>query len=105
MPFRAMQPVIDILLRNAPHKVRAPREREQADEIYKAGHSIRVNWANIIYPYKTEIFPAFFLDTFTKRSVTTSRCEQEYGICASMPALLAKQPLRMEMPSTYCRSQ
>ncbi|KAF8908984.1 hypothetical protein CPB84DRAFT_1813228 [Gymnopilus junonius] len=42
MPFRAMQPVLDILLRNAPHKMRAQRERDQADEIYKAGQSIRI---------------------------------------------------------------
>ncbi|PPR01144.1 hypothetical protein CVT26_016045 [Gymnopilus dilepis] len=42
MPFRAMQPVLDLLLRNAPHKERTLREREQADEVYKAGNTIRI---------------------------------------------------------------
>ncbi|KDR82670.1 hypothetical protein GALMADRAFT_238141 [Galerina marginata CBS 339.88] len=42
MPFRSLQPILDTLLRNAPHKARTEREREQADEIYKAGLSIRV---------------------------------------------------------------
>lgn len=41
-PFRALQSIVDALLRAAPHKGRAERERQQADEIYKVGHSIRV---------------------------------------------------------------
>ncbi|KAG6903253.1 hypothetical protein C0995_000148 [Termitomyces sp. Mi166 len=41
-PFRALQSVVDTLLRAAPHKARPERERQQADEIYKAGHSIRI---------------------------------------------------------------
>lgn len=41
-PFRALQSVIDSLLRAAPHKARTERERQQADEIYKLGHSMRV---------------------------------------------------------------
>lgn len=43
MPFRALQPLIDALLRRAPQRVRAEREREQADEVYKAGQTIRVS--------------------------------------------------------------
>ncbi|CAA7261412.1 unnamed protein product [Cyclocybe aegerita] len=42
MPFRALQTVIDSLLRAAPHKARTERERQQADEVYKPGHSIRI---------------------------------------------------------------
>jgi len=42
MPFRALQLVIDSLLRHAPHKARTEREREQADEVYKPNLSIRV---------------------------------------------------------------
>ncbi|KAJ3500691.1 hypothetical protein NLJ89_g9681 [Agrocybe chaxingu] len=42
MPFRALQTVIDSLLRAAPHKARTERERQQADEVYKSGHSIRI---------------------------------------------------------------
>ncbi|KAF9534485.1 hypothetical protein CPB83DRAFT_844294 [Crepidotus variabilis] len=41
MPFRAIQPLIDSLLRTAPHKARTQRERQQADEVYKAGQTIR----------------------------------------------------------------
>ncbi|KAF8195478.1 hypothetical protein BJ912DRAFT_143278 [Pholiota molesta] len=42
MPFRALQPLIDTLLRNSPQKARTEREREQADEVYKNGQSIRI---------------------------------------------------------------
>lgn len=41
-PFRALQTVVDTLLRLAPHKARTEREREQADELYKVGQSLRV---------------------------------------------------------------
>ncbi|KAF5382644.1 hypothetical protein D9615_002795 [Tricholomella constricta] len=41
-PFRALQSVIDTLLRAAPHKARTERERQQADEIYRLGHSMRI---------------------------------------------------------------
>lgn len=43
MPFRALQSVVDSLLRAAPQKARTERERQQADEVYKLGHSIRVS--------------------------------------------------------------
>jgi E3 ubiquitin-protein ligase CHFR len=43
MPFRALQLVVDSLLRHAPHKARTEREREQADEVYKANYTIRVS--------------------------------------------------------------
>jgi E3 ubiquitin-protein ligase CHFR len=43
MPFRAIQPVIDSLLRSAPYKARTEREKQQADEIYKFGRSISVS--------------------------------------------------------------
>ncbi|KAJ2935180.1 hypothetical protein H1R20_g1959, partial [Candolleomyces eurysporus] len=42
IPFRALQTVIDSLLRLAPEKARTEREREQADEIYKAGATLRI---------------------------------------------------------------
>ncbi|TFK68577.1 hypothetical protein BDN72DRAFT_841547 [Pluteus cervinus] len=41
-PFRALQPVIDLLLRHAPHMSRSNNEQRQADEIYKAGQSMRL---------------------------------------------------------------
>ncbi|KAG6897755.1 hypothetical protein C0992_011424 [Termitomyces sp. T32_za158] len=41
-PFRALQSIVDAFLRAAPHKSRTERERQQADEIYKVGHSIRI---------------------------------------------------------------
>ncbi|KAF9464160.1 hypothetical protein BDZ94DRAFT_1257154 [Collybia nuda] len=41
-PFRALQGVIDTLLRAAPHKARTERERQQADEIYKTGNIMRI---------------------------------------------------------------
>ncbi|KAJ7176006.1 hypothetical protein C8R46DRAFT_1080386 [Mycena filopes] len=40
-PFRALQSVLDVLLRAAPHKARTERERQQADEIY-GGTSMRL---------------------------------------------------------------
>ncbi|TFK40665.1 hypothetical protein BDQ12DRAFT_679831 [Crucibulum laeve] len=40
-PFRGLQAVVDTLLRFAPHKARTDRERQQADEIYKPGQSLR----------------------------------------------------------------
>ena len=43
MPFRGLQSVINTLLCAAPHKARTERERQQADEIYKAGHSLCVS--------------------------------------------------------------
>ncbi|KAG6840797.1 hypothetical protein C0991_004269 [Blastosporella zonata] len=41
-PFRALQSVIDTLIRAAPHKARTERERQQADEIYRLGQSMRI---------------------------------------------------------------
>ncbi|KAK0221886.1 hypothetical protein IW262DRAFT_1315498 [Armillaria fumosa] len=41
-PSRPLQTVIDVLLRAAPNRVRAERERQQADEIYSAGSSMRI---------------------------------------------------------------
>ncbi|KAF5367822.1 hypothetical protein D9757_010354 [Collybiopsis confluens] len=41
LPSRPLQRIIDALLRNAPHKARAQREREQADEIYNTGSTLR----------------------------------------------------------------
>ena len=43
MPFRGLQSVIDTLLRAAPYKARTERERQQADEVYKTGHSLCVS--------------------------------------------------------------
>lgn len=43
MPSRPLQTVIDVLLRAYPEKARAERERLQADEVYKAGTSLRVS--------------------------------------------------------------
>ncbi|KAJ7928050.1 hypothetical protein B0H13DRAFT_1016114 [Mycena leptocephala] len=40
-PFRALQSVLDVLLRAAPQKARTERERQQADEIY-TGTSMRL---------------------------------------------------------------
>ncbi|KAF8644419.1 hypothetical protein AX16_008479 [Volvariella volvacea WC 439] len=42
MPFRAIQPLVDLLTRVAPHKARPLNERIQADEVYKAGHTMRL---------------------------------------------------------------
>ncbi|KAI0947157.1 hypothetical protein AcV7_009655 [Taiwanofungus camphoratus] len=41
-PSRALQTMVDVLLRAAPFKVRSTNERIQADEIYKAGVSLRI---------------------------------------------------------------
>ncbi|KAG6836142.1 hypothetical protein H0H93_010975 [Arthromyces matolae] len=41
-PFRALQSVVDAFVRAAPHKARPERERQQADEVYKAGLSMRI---------------------------------------------------------------
>jgi E3 ubiquitin-protein ligase CHFR len=43
MPFRALQPLIDTLLKHHPEKARTERERDQADEIYSSGQNIRVS--------------------------------------------------------------
>lgn len=51
MPFRALQPLIDTLLKHHPEKARTAREREQADEIYKSGQSIRVSSFAISSPF------------------------------------------------------
>ncbi|KIK47548.1 hypothetical protein CY34DRAFT_73775 [Suillus luteus UH-Slu-Lm8-n1] len=41
-PSRPLQSIVDILLRADPSRVRAERERIQADEVYKAGCSMRI---------------------------------------------------------------
>ncbi|KAJ8595226.1 hypothetical protein M405DRAFT_857457 [Rhizopogon salebrosus TDB-379] len=41
-PSRPLQSIVDILLRADPSRVRAERERIQADEIYKPGCSVRI---------------------------------------------------------------
>lgn len=41
-PFRALQTVVDTLLRIAPDRARTERERQQADEVYKPGLSLRI---------------------------------------------------------------
>ncbi|KZW00890.1 hypothetical protein EXIGLDRAFT_745330 [Exidia glandulosa HHB12029] len=41
-PARPLQRLIDILIKHAPTKARTEREKVQADEIYKAGSSIRL---------------------------------------------------------------
>jgi len=43
IPSRAIQSLIDVYLRSVPSRTRLPGEREQADEIYAAGQSIRVS--------------------------------------------------------------
>jgi E3 ubiquitin-protein ligase CHFR len=43
-PFRALQSLIDLLLRVTPSKARTERERMQADEVYKVGTSMRVGF-------------------------------------------------------------
>ncbi|KAJ7600828.1 hypothetical protein C8J56DRAFT_911399 [Mycena floridula] len=42
VPFRALQKVVDTFLKHAPHKARTERERQQADEVYKPGASMRI---------------------------------------------------------------
>lgn len=42
IPSRAIQSLIEVYLRAVPSRERLPREKEQADEIYVAGQSIRV---------------------------------------------------------------
>ncbi|PCH40105.1 hypothetical protein WOLCODRAFT_23844 [Wolfiporia cocos MD-104 SS10] len=41
-PSRALQTMVEILLRAAPSKIRPENERIQADEIYRAGMSLRI---------------------------------------------------------------
>lgn len=43
-PSRALQTMTDILVRAAPSKARSVNERMQADDIYKAGISLRVRF-------------------------------------------------------------
>ncbi|CAL1713146.1 unnamed protein product [Somion occarium] len=42
MPSRALQTMVDVLVRSAPWKARPINERIQADEIYRAGLSVRI---------------------------------------------------------------
>jgi E3 ubiquitin-protein ligase CHFR len=44
-PSRPLQTIIDVLLRAYPAKARTERERQQADEVYKPGTSLRVSAA------------------------------------------------------------
>lgn len=48
-PSRPLQTIVDVLLRAEPSRTRTERERMQADEIYKAGSSMRVR--TVIYVY------------------------------------------------------
>ncbi|KII86933.1 hypothetical protein PLICRDRAFT_274455 [Plicaturopsis crispa FD-325 SS-3] len=41
-PSRPLQTIVDVLLRAAPSRTRAEAERQQADEIYKSGSSMRI---------------------------------------------------------------
>lgn len=41
-PARPLQKIIEILVKHAPNRARTQREKEQADEIYKAGSNIRL---------------------------------------------------------------
>ncbi|TFK27970.1 hypothetical protein FA15DRAFT_103867 [Coprinopsis marcescibilis] len=41
-PFRALQTVVDTLLRSAPELARTERERQQADDVYRPGLSLRI---------------------------------------------------------------
>ncbi|KXN93396.1 E3 ubiquitin-protein ligase CHFR [Leucoagaricus sp. SymC.cos] len=41
-PFRALKGTIDAFLRVAPHRARTERERQQADEVYRAGSDLRI---------------------------------------------------------------
>lgn len=59
--------MIDVLLRSAPHKARSERERQQADEVYKAGQSMRVCAA----PYlETFVDQGLYEASRPKRSLT-----------------------------------
>jgi hypothetical protein len=72
MPFRGLQSVIDTLLRAAPYKARTEREKQQADEVYKSGHSLRV----CDFYYKRlvvfEDLTVVFAASTTKRDLTAS---------------------------------
>ena len=71
MPFRGLQSVIDTLLRAAPYKARTEREKQQADEVYKSGHSLRVcNFTKqlVLFENLTVVFAA----STTKRNLTAS---------------------------------
>ncbi|KAF8172010.1 hypothetical protein K438DRAFT_1921071 [Mycena galopus ATCC 62051] len=59
VPFRALQSVLDVLLRAAPHKARTERERQQADEIY-TGTSIRIPSPRELSP-EPDINPSEFV--------------------------------------------
>lgn len=76
MPFRALQLVVDSLLRHAPHKARTEREREQADEVYKANYTIRVSLTQRLRSHVNFLnFYPTCADSSSKRSFTTSRRE------------------------------
>ena len=47
-PSRPLQTIVDVLLRAEPSRTRTERERIQADEVYKAGTSLRVRMPILI---------------------------------------------------------
>lgn len=93
MPFRAIQPLIDTLLRTAPHKARAERERAQADEVYKAGQTIRVRYRamhTVNRCFVSLIIHVCFVDPPSTGSVSTPGREQKHRIFAPVPTLSPK---------------
>lgn len=48
VPSRPLQSIVDVLLRAMPSKVRAERERQQADAIYTGGTIMRVCFRTIV---------------------------------------------------------
>jgi hypothetical protein len=42
IPSRALQSMVNVLLRADPSRIRTPSERAQADEVYRSGQSLRV---------------------------------------------------------------
>ncbi|KAF7346551.1 hypothetical protein MSAN_01883200 [Mycena sanguinolenta] len=59
-PSRALQSVLDVLLRSAPHKARTERERQQADEVYTGTSPIRIPSPRELSP-EPDISPGDFV--------------------------------------------
>ncbi|KAJ3747103.1 hypothetical protein DFH05DRAFT_773904 [Lentinula detonsa] len=79
-PSRPLQLVIDVLLRNAPHKARSVREREQADEIYKSGTIMR-------FPSPREVSPEPNVNISTEYARPCPHCSPNnvYGWSCPIP--------------------
>ena len=94
IPSRALQSMVNVLLRADPSRIRTPSERSQADEIYRPGQSLRVCDRS---PPGINFSPNGCVDPPTKGALARTHSAPEYRFCTPLSPLHPWKSLWMEV--------